>query len=488
MDMEFMRLHSPTLRAAGRRLPARPRARCAPSPRILLLIAAYALLLGAAELLAAAVQATLPLLGAACYGAVLLLLSGHAVLYWGQSRRYVPLVAASAPAARLLLILIPGGGAPLWRGLTLGVPLLLAGLVALPLAGFPPERVRTWLVGAAAQCRHTLTAPWWRPPPWAGHRLPAGVLSPAAMARSWAASLRCRATALGRRALILPAITLFLALFASVWVAHAASPRQVPLEALPAAAGAASAVERGSPSTETQPLLAASRFALGTEEKQAPAVPAAILARRGLLRRGPAGRSMTYAGHTLPTLSADDLAALTAVAAPAAAEGPLYPDCPSLGLWNPYPRGVCTWYAKDRRPDLPGFVNDWGLAIHWPTAAELCGFRVDSVPRAGAVIVFPPGANGAYWGGHVGYVEQVQPGALLISECNADQDSAFAVSPHWWEAGYSCTFRRIPWETLSSAVVYIHGYQEPAGPPTRWSPTPRDGVDEAAGAAPECTP
>ncbi len=134
-----------------------------------------------------------------------------------------------------------------------------------------------------------------------------------------------------------------------------------------------------------------------------------------------------------------------------------YPECPSSGYENWYPQGVCTWYAKEKRPDLPWFYGDYGLAVNWAWSAERCGFYVDQVPAAGDVIVFPPGANGAYGGGHVGYVEEVTEDSILISECNVTHDASYSLEPWWWEAGYPCAFRRISFSWLDSRVQFIHG-------------------------------
>lgn len=498
----------------------------APALGFLLLPPAYALLLGAAELLATASQADFPAIGPACFAAVLALLGSHVALYWPLPRRYVPLAAAAAPALRLLLFLTPDSGGPLIRGLALGLPLASAGLAALlPIVLRRPKttgKKRTWTterqaprilegssrtvsdipLGSSPQAPSTfpsaglrkgvrarlLPLPIRRAPGWSRavwNRWQAACsrgwkLYSASLARRCRDLLRRRPAGMGRPAFFLPALTLSLALFAGLWVVHAGAPRQAAGDSLSAAIGER-AIARGAwpPGVPARPP--ASAPSLNTAEKTADSN-----ARRGRLpRRPPPNASASRARPTLPQLPPEELAAMASAAAPpppAAPEAPAFPNCPSLGLWNPYPRAVCTWYAKERRPDLPGFIGDWGLAVNWPAAAERCGFRVDGVPRAGAVIVFPPGANGAYEGGHVAYVEEVQPGALLISECNADQSSAFAVRPQWWDSGYSCTFRRIPWEWLSPNVIYIHGFQEPAGPPTPWSPTPRDGVDNSPAA------
>jgi surface antigen len=100
------------------------------------------------------------------------------------------------------------------------------------------------------------------------------------------------------------------------------------------------------------------------------------------------------------------------------------------------------------------------MADNWGYSARACGFVVDAEPAAGAVIVFPPWANGASPRGHVGYVEEVGSDYVLISECNADYNSLYAEEPFWSEAGYPCIHRRIPRYSLDPGIEYIHGRAE----------------------------
>lgn len=74
---------------------------------------------------------------------------------------------------------------------------------------------------------------------------------------------------------------------------------------------------------------------------------------------------------------------------------------------NTYTYGYCTWYAKNRRPDLP---NNLGNADTWVARAAAQGIPTGSTPKAGAV-----GQRGM----HVVYVEAVNgDGTILISEMN----------------------------------------------------------------------
>lgn len=78
---------------------------------------------------------------------------------------------------------------------------------------------------------------------------------------------------------------------------------------------------------------------------------------------------------------------------------------------NTYDAGYCTWYVKNRRPDLP---NNLGNANTWYSRAAAQGYAVGSTPRAGAV-----GTTTAGDLGHVIYVERVNgDGSITISEMN----------------------------------------------------------------------
>lgn len=78
---------------------------------------------------------------------------------------------------------------------------------------------------------------------------------------------------------------------------------------------------------------------------------------------------------------------------------------------NGYDYGWCTWYVKERRPDLP---NNLGNANTWFARAQAQGLPVGYTPRAGAVGQTSGGSLG-----HVVYVERVNgDGTIYISEMN----------------------------------------------------------------------
>lgn len=73
---------------------------------------------------------------------------------------------------------------------------------------------------------------------------------------------------------------------------------------------------------------------------------------------------------------------------------------------NLYTYGYCTWYVKNRRPDLP---NNLGNAITWTVRAAAQGI--------GTGLKAVPGAVGQK-GNHVVYVESVNGSMMTISEMN----------------------------------------------------------------------
>lgn len=78
---------------------------------------------------------------------------------------------------------------------------------------------------------------------------------------------------------------------------------------------------------------------------------------------------------------------------------------------NTYDYGYCTWYVKNRRPDLP---NRLGNANQWFYNAQSLGLATGYTPAVGAV-----GQTTAGSLGHVVYVEAVYDnGTILVSEMN----------------------------------------------------------------------
>ena len=72
---------------------------------------------------------------------------------------------------------------------------------------------------------------------------------------------------------------------------------------------------------------------------------------------------------------------------------------------NGYTYGWCTWWVKEKRPDIGGYWGDAGY--NWISAAQAAGFSTGSTPVAGAIGV---------QAGHVVYIESVSGSNVNISE------------------------------------------------------------------------
>jgi surface antigen len=84
----------------------------------------------------------------------------------------------------------------------------------------------------------------------------------------------------------------------------------------------------------------------------------------------------------------------------------------------------CAYWAAEKRPDIDqAAIGRYGypLAPHgawnWAPDAEHAGYSVTHTPAVGDIAVWPPEYEGASAGGHVSYVEAVEPeGAVVVSE------------------------------------------------------------------------
>lgn len=75
---------------------------------------------------------------------------------------------------------------------------------------------------------------------------------------------------------------------------------------------------------------------------------------------------------------------------------------------NTYTYGYCTWYVKNRRPDIS---NGWGNADTWFSRAQAEGWAVGNKPKVGAVAA----ARGYM---HVAYVIEVKGNRVKVAEMN----------------------------------------------------------------------
>ncbi len=119
----------------------------------------------------------------------------------------------------------------------------------------------------------------------------------------------------------------------------------------------------------------------------------------------------------LPNIERQPIAEKSVYVAPVAVTEPPQTYTP-VTKDNPLKRGVvsgntyakcnCTFYAKNKRPDLP---NSLGNANSWVSKASAQGIPTGTTPKVGAVGMFK-----SYM--HVAYVEEVRGNQVLISEWN----------------------------------------------------------------------
>lgn len=99
---------------------------------------------------------------------------------------------------------------------------------------------------------------------------------------------------------------------------------------------------------------------------------------------------------------------------------------------NLYAPGNCTWYVKQKRPDIG---NQWGNANSWYASAQAQGFKTGTMAKTGAI-----GVSFEGWAGHVVYVESWNgDGTINISEMN-------------FGGLYNMNYRTVP----ESSFVYIY--------------------------------
>lgn len=473
----------------------------------------YAILLASVELLAALTAPVLPGLAPIGYGAALGLLLLHTILCWRRPFRLLPLLLSVLPVVQLVLtVLGPAGPTGLCRHLSPVVPGLIVLLLALRRLRAVSGRLRDSRQEARGRGQDTGLAPL------AGVKRPAergairgqdsgvGAAPPRAEGFSLCARLgpdqqwhpgsglsqigrwgrRAHRLVAKRRAAAIALAVLLLAIAIGLSIAltgclqrgmavQVELPRQqLATQPKPLHAGL---LDRRSPFSLFVVLCRGVSDHLGNTRSGLGDVPLAFpLGQTGLTAAAGVSPSPRPTSRSSPPLLVDDVDELRDPRAPWHRRGQTpaggatppasrtvlssvagaFPDCPAAGLENSYPRGVCTWYAKERRPDLPSFAGDYVYAINWLPAAERCGFPVDRRPAEGAVVVFPPGAHGAGANGHVAYVERVEGDGLLVSECNVTPNAPWTLAPQWWEAGYACAHRFIRFDRLDSGVRYIH--------------------------------
>lgn len=88
------------------------------------------------------------------------------------------------------------------------------------------------------------------------------------------------------------------------------------------------------------------------------------------------------------------------------------------GKGNPFPYGVCTWWASQRYYQLHHIFVPWTTnanAWQWAARARDFHWRVSGTPSVGAIINLQPGVQGASGFGHVAVVESVKGNGHVVA-------------------------------------------------------------------------
>jgi hypothetical protein len=83
-----------------------------------------------------------------------------------------------------------------------------------------------------------------------------------------------------------------------------------------------------------------------------------------------------------------------------------------------YPKGQCTWWVKQQRPDLPYFAGRDGDAMNWADAATNAHYPVGAQPVPGAIAVWRSEQYNVGRYGHVAFVLGVYDDQIEVSDMN----------------------------------------------------------------------
>jgi surface antigen len=86
---------------------------------------------------------------------------------------------------------------------------------------------------------------------------------------------------------------------------------------------------------------------------------------------------------------------------------PIQSGTAAAATYNRFTPGQCTWYGASVRPDIGAAVS--GSASNWLRAAERAGLDTGTTPADDAIVVYQPGAQGAWGSGHIAHVLSVSP-------------------------------------------------------------------------------
>lgn len=100
--------------------------------------------------------------------------------------------------------------------------------------------------------------------------------------------------------------------------------------------------------------------------------------------------------------------------------------------------GQCTWWAANVRPDIGSVVS--GNARNWTQAAQRAGLKTGTLPAKGAIAVYQPGVQGAWYTGHVARVLAVAPDGVHFTVDEMNFPFAGVVTSRVSHSGPGVTF------------------------------------------------
>lgn len=138
----------------------------------------------------------------------------------------------------------------------------------------------------------------------------------------------------------------------------------------------------------------------------------------------------------------------------------------SVGSYNPYPQGQCTWWADERYHQLHGAYVPWlsqSDAWQWTSRAREYHWHVSSRPAVGDILNLQPWTQGAYGLGHVAVVEKLlSNGHVLASNMNWGGNSG--VTNVEFTPGPGVTFLSYEKPSQQSSTQKESASWHPAGP------------------------
>jgi len=106
--------------------------------------------------------------------------------------------------------------------------------------------------------------------------------------------------------------------------------------------------------------------------------------------------------------------------------------------YNRFYSGQCTWWAANVRPDIGAAVS--GNAANWTWAAQNAGLKTGTLPAKGAIVVYQPGVQGAWYAGHVARVLSVSPDGVNFTVDEMNFPWAGVVTSRTSHTGQGVTF------------------------------------------------